>query len=178
MTEPQENFVYPYTFTYKCKMHTLLWVSSDKGDKFVTKDKNVLYIADDIQDAKKIFADLPFNIIWSDAATIDFDMFWNELDNLNTKNPADEKTCEVILNGWNFIEDVLRTFSLDDLHEKLSDLQLNKAYKKFFYGNNIEAVTPNGYSYNPLWEKDEILILREKLTYVWDEIGKKTKLWG
>lgn len=177
MTNSQEKNIYPYTFIYKCKAHTLLWESSSKGDVFLTKDNNIPYIADDIQDAKKIFSELPFNIIWSDAATMDFDMFWKELNDLNIKKPSDEKTCDVILNGWNFIEDLIRTFSLDGLREKLTDLQLNKAYKKIFYGNNIEAVTPNDYSYNPLWEEEEILILREKLAYVWDEIGKKTKLW-
>lgn len=176
MTIYQNRYIYPYLFIYNRIPHTLLWESNEKGDKFLTNN-NTLYVADDIKNAKEKFSNLPFNIIWTDVAIIDFDLFWIKIRSLNTKEETNEKDCSLILNGWNFIEDILKAFFLKDLLEILSDPKLNKAYKKFFYGNNIEAVTPKECSYNPIWEDDEISIIQVNLSYVWNEIGKKTKLW-
>ena len=46
MSNSQKN-IYPYTFIYKGKRHTLLWESDSKGDKFLTK--NVILLLTDIK---------------------------------------------------------------------------------------------------------------------------------
>lgn len=176
MTSTNE-MLYPYTFRYKNQSKTLLWGACDGGDCFYCMDNGSLYQASDIQDAKFKFEGLISNIVWDEGATVDFDLFWNELENLNEEKSLNEDQCETILNCWNFIEDLLRTYNADNLKRLLKNDLLSKAYDKLFYGNNMEAVTPEGKSYSPLWTKAEITELNSVFTIVWNELGDKSGLW-
>lgn len=178
MTEMSESEtgLYPYTYAYLGKLSTLLWAPSGAGDIFLRDCDGALCSAGNIEDAKVLFGKLPNSISWDEVAFVDFDSFWREIDRLNENTSADEDACAVILAGWNFIEDVLRTYSFNDLRDELNEVQVNKAYKKIFYGSNIDAVTPEGSSYNPEWDKAELEILKSSLRRVWKEIGARTNL--
>lgn len=172
-----KDIVYPYAYIYQEKYCHLLWEPNSDGDHFKKHQNKLISSEGGFECAKKLFADLPFDIRWDEAATIDFDVFWKIIHRLDPGTIIDENSCEIVLNGWNFIEDLIRTFSLDGLREKLHEPQLNKAYEKLFYGCNIKAVTPNGCGYTPLWQAQEILMLQERLAYVWNGLGKETGLW-
>jgi hypothetical protein len=172
-----KNSVYPYAYSYKGKCGYLLWGSNGDGDVFKKHQDKLILSVGDFEEAKKIFAGLSFAIKWDEAAIIDFDVFWKILSGLGSGSIIDETACEVMLNGWNFIEDLIRTFALDALREKLHEPQLNKVYEKFFYGCNIAAVTPSRCGYTPLWQPQEVLMLRARLADVWDELGGKSGLW-
>lgn len=174
----KQEQVYPFTFIYRGKKTTLLWVSGELGDYFKMTDDRVLYQSKCIQDAKCEFDSLPFQIEWSESETIDFDMFWKEINALNVGNATDESACKVLLSGWNFIEDMMRTFSLNYSYKELDKTLIDKTYKKIFYGNNIQAVTPENSGYMPLWGNEELINLRLTLLKVWEEIGYITKLWN
>ncbi len=168
--------LYPYTYAYLGKLSTLLWAPSDTGDCFLRDHDGALYSAGNIEDAKVLFGKLPKSISWDEAAFVDFDSFWREIDRLDEKTSTDENACAVILAGWNFVEDILRTFAFDGLRDELNEEQVNKAYKKIFCGNNMDALTPRGSSYSPEWDKAELEILKSSLRKVWKEIGARTNL--
>jgi hypothetical protein len=76
------------------------------------------------------------------------------------------------LDGWNFIEDLLKTIGAKKELRTLRTPLLNKAYDKFFYGVNLPSVTPEGKSYSPLWLAEEILALRREFRTVWHNLRR------
>jgi hypothetical protein len=110
---------------------------------------------------------------WAEYSEIDFDKFWLLLKNLKVKRASSIKTCSVLLDGWNFIEDMGRTFNLKKNMKKLRSRLLNKAYKKLFYGCNLQSVTLEGKSYNPLWKQEEISAMHTELRAIWTLFRKQ-----
>lgn len=68
--------------------------------------------------------------------------------------------CKNFLEAWNLFEDVSQSVNGNfDINRRLT---LN-IYEKLFWGNNIPVVTPDGESYDPIWTKREVKIIREVL---------------
>jgi len=110
---------------------------------------------------------------WSEYSEINFDKFWTALKNIRTERASSIKTCSVLLNGWNFLEDMGRTFDLKKDIKKLRSKLLNKTYEKLFYGCNLPSVTPEGKSYSPLWLKEEIASMRAEFRAIWTTFRKQ-----
>ena len=165
--------IYPYTYIYNGKLRTLLWSSSEKdnSDIFLCSNDGNLYKAKGINDAKSKFESLGFEINWNDGGLVDFDKFWSIVKRLAFSSKTED--CQVVLDGWNFIEDMVRTYSLHSLREKLDDLNTNIAYKKIFYVADIEAFKLVSEEFIPQWSENELSKLESDLLYVWSEIGKK-----
>ena len=104
---------------------------------------------------------------WSEYSEMDFDRFWKALRNLKTGRASSIITCTILLDGWNFIEDMGRTFNLKKDLKRLHSRLLDKAYEKLFCGCNLPAVTPEGKSYSPLWSHEEILSMRAEFREIW-----------
>ena len=69
--------------------------------------------------------------------------------------------CKILLDAWNIFDDVSRSVGGNfDANPKLT----NKIYDKLFWGNNLPSVTPKGKSYEPIWAKRELKIIRETLS--------------
>lgn len=169
--------MYPYSLFYMGNRHILLWVSSEDGDYFKTDKNNELYCAKNPEDAKVKFEYFSDKIIWPEGSEINFDIFWEEIDKLSCNQSTATDICELILNGWNFIEDLIKSLSLNELLLEMKQPILCKIYKKFFYGNNIDAVTPNGTQYNPEWDEEELQIFRKTLKSVWCKLGNHLSWW-
>ena len=75
------------------------------------------------------------------------------------------KTCAVLLEGWNFIEDMGRTFNLKKEMKGLHSKTLNKSYQKLYHGTKLLA--PHGKLYSPLWLQEEIRMLRAEFSAIW-----------
>lgn len=172
-----EEVVYPYTFIFRESETTLLWETGLAPDRFLLDQDQKIYAAKGVDEVRKNFGTLPFSILWSEAAVLDFDSFWTELDSLNQYQDSSKEVCELLLNGWNFLEDVIRTFRLDDLQTTLLNELLNKSYDKLFRGNNLSAIAPEGSRYHPKWEEGELVSLKASMLHVWNEIAQRTKLW-
>jgi len=122
---------------------------------------------------KRKLGALEAKIHWTEYAEINFDKFFTVLRNLRTGKASTTKTCHVLLNGWNFIEDMGRTFNLKKELKRLRSKLLNKAYDKIFYGCNLPAVTPEGKSYSPLWSREEIAAMRTEFRVIWKLFRKQ-----
>ncbi|MGV7222139.1 MAG: hypothetical protein ACQ9MH_11475 [Nitrospinales bacterium] len=89
-------------------------------------------MANDIGDAKIKFKNFPFQINWQESSVIDFDKFLNILYSLSTTTETSTNDCNTLNNGWNFLEDMLKTFSCDDTLQKSQDPKIKKPIAKYF----------------------------------------------
>lgn len=158
--------MYPYAYIFKGKKTILIWQTNGR-DTFMTESDNRLLQSSTVNNLKKILKSKATKVHWSDYVEIDFDKFWTALRNLRSKKASSSKTCKDILAGWNFIEDMGRTFNLKKEMMQLRSRLLDKAYDKLFWGCNLPSVTPEGKSYSPLWSTAEINSLRVELRTAW-----------
>ncbi len=159
--------LYPYAYIYRNRKTILLWETSEKPDSFKLDMNGKLIQSSSIGELEKRLPKHMKNVHWGECAEINFDKFWIALRNLRKDRASSPKTCEILLDGWNFIEDMGRTFQQDTIMKRLKTKVLNKAYDKIFTGNNLHAVTPNGRSYSPLWIKSEMKAIRTSFKDVW-----------
>jgi hypothetical protein len=122
---------------------------------------------------KKLLRTESAQVHWPEQAELDFGKFWTALKNLRSNRSSSRKTCSVLLAGWNFIEDMGRTFNLKNDMKRLRSKRMDKAYEKIFYGCNLPSVTPNGKSYSPLWINQEIAVLRAEFRTIWELFRSK-----
>ena len=174
----KETAIYPYWFSFHNKKWVLLWESSKGQDKFKTLSDGSLFISNSIEDTKKRLESKDISVCWSENSTMDFDLFWAELYNLQYDRPSGIKTCKILLEGWNFIEDLINTFNLIESKSELTSEKLNNVYDKLFFGNNLKSVTPKNKSYSPLWTKKEISCLLNSMEKVWYDLSRYTMNWG
>ena len=171
--------VYPYSYVFQKKRTMLLWLSSeqDNDDRFLVSGDGDLYIAYGVDNAKVKFADLPYQINWDEGAEVNFDDFWVSVRALSLTS-SNVENCEIILEGWNFIEDVLRTYSLNDVRCKLDSIQLDSAYEKIFSGSSLGALKSLDHVSDSILNKSELLNIKRDLKNVWDEVGELVEgLW-
>lgn len=167
MSNPATEY-YPVAFVYKSKRKVFIWeTNKDEGDTFKLDESQHIVYADSENELKEMIGKNSIEIHWSEGAEEDFDKFFGSLSRLNTRFASSTKTCRLLLDGWNLIEDLLRTFNLKEESERLKSPVLNKAYEKLFYGCNLPSITPENKSYSPLWLADEIVLLRKELRFVW-----------
>lgn len=159
--------IYPWSYIFQKQKTVLLWVTYPENDHFLTTKKGKLISASSIQKLKTKVKKKKYNVQWDEPGDINFDKFWTAINNLRENRASSIKTCKVLLDGWNFIEDMGRTFSLQKEMKRLKSKILNKAYQKIFAGNNLPGVTPEGMSYSPLWTKKEIKALKKEFRYIW-----------
>jgi len=169
---------YPYWFVFHNKKCILLWESGKDQNKFKTLPDGSLFMEDSIEKAKQRLEDDNDSVHWLECSLMNFDLFWSELHNLKRNRESDVKICKIILNGWNFIEDLINTFNLCESKSKLKSEMLDKIYDKLFFGNNLDAITPKNKPYNPLWTKEEIGCLLDSMEKVWHDLSIYTMNWG
>lgn len=159
--------MYPYAYIYKSKKRILIWQTGG-NDTFRLDSEKRLISAPTIEALKDSLGEDAHNVEWSEEAELNFDKFWTSLRNMRPARSSSERTCDLLLNGWNFIEDLGRTFGFDTELEELRTPILNNAYQKLFYGNNLPSITPEDRSYYPLWTDEEMLALRKAFKKVWN----------
>lgn len=169
--------LYPYYFIYNKKKCLLFWVDN-LGGRFKLQSNSDLYMS--CSKAKVIFEleDEEILICWEDDTSINFDKFWFELNNLDINKVSSVESCKILLDGWNFLEDMLRTFSLEKELIHLKSETLNKVYDKLFFGNNLEAIKKNNSDYNPMWEENELKEFKSIFWEIWQTLSVYTYKWG
>jgi hypothetical protein len=171
--------MYPYCYIYKGRKTFLVWLTKE-GDKDTFRlDSNNRLIS---FRSERGLRDLPGTrskqLKWSEGVQIDFDHFWNALRRLKVGKSSSAKTCKILLDGWNFIEDMVRTVGLTETTKGLHSPLLKKVYDKLFYGNNLPAVTPESKSYTPLWLREEIVSFRKEFYSIWKMLTKSGYIGG
>ncbi|RLC09156.1 MAG: hypothetical protein DRI57_22645 [Deltaproteobacteria bacterium] len=153
--------MYPYAYIYQKRKTILIWQTNGE-DTFRLDSENHLISAQTVEDLKHILGKDADSVEWSEVTEINFDRFQTALKNLRHGRASSQSTCDLLLDGWNFLEDMARTFGIDKEKEGLRTPILNKAYDKLLYGNNLAPVTPERCSYHPLWAREEIFGLRRE----------------
>jgi len=164
--------MYPYAYVYRNTRTNLIWQTNDSDTFKLTSDSSLLQ-ASTLPTLKRKLGPTAAKVHWTEYAEIDFDKFFTALKNLKAEKASASKTCFILLEGWNFIEDMLLTFNLKNDFKKLRSRVLNKAHDKLFYGCNLPSVTPEGKSYSPIWTKEEITAIRSELRAVWATLRRK-----
>lgn len=171
--------MYPYCYSYKGKKRFLVWqTKEDDQDTFKLDRDNRLISSKSEHGLRSLLGTESKELKWSEGAEIDFDFFWNALRRLKVDKSSSAKTCKILLDGWNFIEDLARTFGLTEEMKRLHSPLLNKVYDKLFYGNNLPAGTPEGKSYSPLWLLEEIISIRKEFRSIWKILTKSGYIDG
>ncbi len=165
--------MYPYCYIYKGKRRFLIWqTKEDDQDTFKLDSDNRLISAKSEHGLRSLLGTKSKGLKWSEGTEIDFDYFWDALRGLKVGRSSSGKTCKILLDGWNFIEDLARTVGLTEEMKRLQSPLLSKVYDKLFYGNNLPAVTPEGKSYSPLWLRGEIISFRKEFHSIWKILKK------
>jgi len=162
----------PYTYIYNGAKTTLIWQTGAGPDTFKLDRDGSLIAASSKRRLQQLLGREGDTVQWSEGGEVDFDKFWRLLKNLRPNRASSQRTCEVLLSGWNFIEDLLRTFDLNQQLEGLHAPIMNKAYQKVFYGNNLPSITPKGRSYQPIWLRKETLAIRKEFGQIWSFLVK------
>jgi hypothetical protein len=163
--------MYPHCYIYKGKRTFLVWrTRKDEPDTFKLDSNNRLVSAKSEQELRNLLGNDSEQLRRSESTTIDLDKFWRALRNLKAGTSSSTKTCTILLDGWNFIEDLLRTVGLTQEIKKLHFPVLNKVYRKLFHGCNLPSITPEGKSYNPIWLQEEISLLRKEIHSIWKKL--------
>jgi len=167
--------IYPCIFIYKEHRKFLAWEDRDVGGDIFRKDINTecLLICESISDLKARLDEASQSRFCEELFEINFDEFWVSVKNLRVNRASSIKTCKILLDDWNIIEDLIRTVGQESDLLSLRCPVLDKLYEKLFWGNNLPAVTPEGASYQPLWEQEEIFIFRREMRRVWNDFFPK-----
>lgn len=165
-----KNEMYPYTVVMGKKKLMIMWVPTDKLDTFKLQKDGKLFIAKNKKEAVSLLGKESSQVKWKEEALFDLNVFWRKVNSLRVGRSSSVGTCEVLLDGWNFVEDFLRTFSMTELLEESQTRVLKKVYDKLFFGNNLKAITPKGASYHPLWSKTEIQKFKAYMKRTWSEV--------
>lgn len=80
------------------------------------------------------------------------------------RQTADGVDCPTILRAWNLFNDVARSCGGAGALFREEESHLDPTYDKVFWGCNLPALTPEGESFEPRWNLDEVRILRGLMT--------------
>ncbi|EIJ41324.1 hypothetical protein BegalDRAFT_0404 [Beggiatoa alba B18LD] len=166
---------YPVSCVYNNRKIILIWQTSDQvSDTFRLSEMNRLLFANSEEELIQLLEPAEIKETqWKESTEINISKFLAQLSRLKTKHSSSKITCKQLVDGWNFIEDILRTFHLDKESKKLKSPILNKVYKKLFYGCNLPSVTPEGESYSPIWTNEEIFLVRKEFRDIWSFLKKE-----
>lgn len=160
----QRIVYYPYSATIDESRYILIWYTdSAKGDVFL-KANGKPVVGLNKSGIEKQLRNKKLRIEWSQAADVDIDALPAVIKKISRTHSSNKKQNNLLLNAWNFFEDLTRTFGIEKMFLSFRNPLLNKVYDKIFWGSNLEAVTPANKSYTPIWDDEEIKALQLFLT--------------
>ena len=160
----QRIIYYPYFATIDNGRYILIWYKdSVKGDVFL-KANGKPVVGLNKSDIEKQLRNKKLRIEWSQAADVDLDALPPVINKMSRTHSSNKKQSNLLLNAWNFFEDLTRTFGIEKTFSSFKNPLLDKVYDKLFWGSNLKAVTPANTSYSPIWDDEEIRALQFFLT--------------
>lgn len=164
--------IHPYGISIGQKSSFLLQLAykEDNRDVFLKTEDDTLAV---FFDKSEIDDDRQEKINWPDSLfSLCPQDFVKALRNLNIDEPSYIDECCTLLDWWNFLEDILRTYDGFHLFPVLKQDVLNGVYAKLFGGNNLQAMMPDGHSqdnpYHPFWTHEEIQIFKQEMIRLYD----------
>lgn len=168
---------FPYWYQRGGKRCCLLWIPRESApDSFFVDREGKPLCFSSKKRLQCFLGERSEQIDWAHEGRIDFDEFWSAVRGLRVNRASSTRTCAVLLEGWNFLEDILRSSQATGWLKKLGVPLMRRVYDKLYYGNNLPAVTPRGRSYNPLWAQEELVHFRRTLNELWPELIRSGRL--
>lgn len=159
---------------YESSQLFLVWKScEDDPDQYLTvPGSGELFVSRDEAEIRKIASTLGGGLVLSENLTeFDLKRFWRSLEQLRPSRRISIAGCSLILDTWNLFEDIARSTNLPVKMISIEGQRIDqKIYEKFFYGNNLPSVTPNGEIYSPKFSSEELKVIRYWFRSVWTEI--------
>lgn len=153
--------------------HLLLWQDGgDAPDKYIAYPETKQFLlarrSDELLSKAR---ELGLQVADQEPALIDLDKVFRGLAALRPNRRLSLRTCELLLDGWNTLEDMARSIGVPLTEATVDDPDsLRIAYDKLFYGNNLPSVTPADEAYSPLFSSGERKAIRSYLRRLWQEI--------
>ncbi len=156
--------------------YLLLWQDGgDAPDEYiVSPEANLTLLTKTLDELLSKARKLGLKVADQEPTTIDLDRLFRVLAALRPNRRSSERTCQLLLDGWNTIEDMARSVGVP-LPETIDPESLRMAYDKLFYGNNLPSVTPERASYNPLFSSQERKEMRNYLRRLWQAVMETTR---
>lgn len=153
---------YPFYITIKGKNIILIWYPNEVGTDVFYTSGNKVFIAYNKEQAEEKLYEINFKMVWSDTdPEINLDIFLNTVSQIKENEYIGIDVCNVIIDTWNFFDDLYKTFADEPVTFKRTNYILDKAYHKFFYGINLQVVTPKNECYHPVFSKKELMELNK-----------------
>lgn len=173
MTAHSLNYVVCLRFNER--QYFLLWQDGgNQPDKYVVlPNTSYLLMTDSIKSLVERAAKFNLQVADQDAAIVDMDKVFKVLAALRSERPASQRTCQLLLDGWNTLEDMARSINVSP--DEYGDKGMLKIiYDKLFYGNNLPAVTPSNRNYQPLFSGAEREAMRRYIRHLWQAVFQPT----
>lgn len=168
--------LFPYSFVFDNRRTWLIWCSrTGEKDCFLRiPDSTHLVHSETKAGLRAELGDMAKDVCWDEDGEIDFDVFWRRLNNLRTTRASRPDTCSILLDGFNFLDDAVRSLRGPTIG-KQAELSRD-TYDKLFFGCNLPSVTPKGSAYRPKWSERDIRNMRTTARHVWSmvDLGKLT----
>ncbi|MBV8123219.1 MAG: hypothetical protein JO370_03950 [Paucibacter sp.] len=111
------------------------------------------------------------DIRWDEPDEINLDGFRDEINHFCSGHDLPGTSCQRLLNGWNFLDDLAYTLGISDHLSGRDNEQLNAIYQKIFKGCNLPSITSK--TYHAVLYADEIRLLQGALIELQSTILEK-----
>ena len=156
------------------RQYFLLWQDGGTApDKYVLLPKTSQFLLARTTEALfESATKLGVQVADQSPALVDMDRVFRALATLRSGRAPSLQTCQLLLDGWNTLEDMARSIQILPDEQQSEDEReiLGKVYDKLFYGNNLPAVTPANRNYSPLFSSIERKVMRRYLRHLWQGI--------
>lgn len=133
----------------------LIWYSNDDDGVIVDSSKDVLVFT--APEDASTYAKANGILIKKEAPELhDLDI----VDRWSNGQADETPRPDEILAAWNLLSDI--SSSVGEEFEK-GEAGSGQIYEKLFLGNNLPSITPPGEQYTPVWEEDELQLMRNTL---------------
>jgi hypothetical protein len=138
------------------KDYYFIWFSNESDGVYLDSEGS-LVVFDDLE-SLAAYAERQ-KLLIEDEKPVSYNLEKLEADLSNKRFEVD---CVGFLEAWNLFDDVSRSLEADfDSDHEIT----NNIYDKLFWGNNLPSMTPEEKSYQPVWSKKEIEIMRAVLLH-------------
>ena len=174
MNKQIEIKMFPLLLRYQNMNKILLWNDNeDNNSSFLLNNNNNLVSSDSIEKLQLYVDQYLNNIVFDELEEIDYNDFWHKIKNLRKNRGSSKRSCEILIDGWNIIEDLLKTYNNINMLRKLKTPIMDQVYGKLFYGMNLPSLTPKNRSYTPVWLENEIKYFKQEMKEIWKFIESK-----
>lgn len=149
--------LYPYVITWLGQKTILVWQTVEAGkDGFKFISRNRLMTAKSRDELEDILGEQVSNVVWDEIAEIDLDAFQTSVSRLRPQTIFAPEIWNLFLDGWNFFEDIAKTFGNTKLSERLRTPEMDEIYRKIFHCDRPLSAEAKNKTIQPILSKAEI----------------------